>query len=137
MTYAERTEVSADKTRVDIEKTLKRYGATKFVYFSEDGRAIIMFEAKDRRIRFDLPVPEGESGKDQQARRSRWRALLLCIKAKLEAVDSKIETFEEAFLAHVVMPDGITIGQHTRAGIEQAYKGGTMVPLLPAPAKKP
>lgn len=133
MTYASKTKVPQEQTRSEIERTLHRYGATKFVYFSEAGRAIIIFEAKDRRIRFDLPVPEGGLDKDAQVRRQRWRALLLCIKAKLESVDSKIESFEDAFLAHIVMPDGVTVGQHTRATIESAYSGGKMVPLLPAP----
>jgi hypothetical protein len=133
MTYAAETKVPVERTRGEIETTLKRYGATKFAYFTEDTRAIIMFEAHERRIRFDLPLPEGGKEKDQRARRARWRCLLLCIKAKLEAVESHIESFEEAFLAHVVMPDGVTVAQHSRPLIEQAYKGGKMVPLLPAP----
>jgi hypothetical protein len=97
----------------------------------EQGRAIIVFEAHERRVRFDLQVPTAE--KDGQQRRQRWRALLLCIKAKLESVESKIESFEEAFLAHVVMPDGVTVGTHTKGMIGTAYKTGQMVPLLPAP----
>lgn len=136
MTYAARTTVSADQTRVEIERTLARYGARSFAYFSEEGRAIIVFEAEDRRIRFDLAVPDGKDAKGDQRRRSAWRALLLCIKAKLESVESKIETFEEAFLAHVVMPDGLTVGQHTKAQIGQAYQQGSMVPLLPSPGGK-
>jgi len=135
MTFASKTKVSVEQTRAEVERTLARYGAKSFAYFTEDGRAIILFEATDRRIRFDLPLPKGESDKDAQQRRQKWRALLLCIKAKLESVDSKIETFEEAFLAHVVMPDGITVGQHTKSMIGQAYKEGKMVPLLPAPTK--
>ena len=133
MAYANRTDVPVERTRTEIEATLKRYGADRFAYFSETGRAVVVFEAHKRRIRFDLPVPEGEAVKDQQTRRSRWRALLLCIKAKLEAVESKIETFEEAFLAHVVLPDGMTVGHHTQKTIEQAYSGNQMVPMLPAP----
>lgn len=132
MTFASKTKVPVDQPRIEIERTLSRYGAKSFAYFTEDGRAIIVFEASDRRIRFDLPLPKGESDKENQARRQKWRALLLCIKAKLESVDSKIETFEEAFLAHVVLPDGLTMGQHARPAIEQAYKTGAMTPLLPA-----
>lgn len=135
MAYAARTEVSVDKSRTEIERTLKRYGADRFAYFTESDRAIVVFEAKNRRIRFDLPVPKANDSKGEQLQRSRWRALLLCIKAKLEAVDSKIETFEEAFLAHVVLPDGITVGQHTQKAIETAYSGGSMVPLLPGPSR--
>lgn len=135
MTFAVHTKVPVDQTRNEIERTLARYGAQRFCYFSEAGRAIILFEANDRRIRFDLPVSEGEGERENKARRQKWRALLLCIKAKLEGVESKIETFEEAFLAHIVMPDGITVGQHTRPLITSMYKGGEMQPLLPAPQK--
>jgi hypothetical protein len=134
--FASKTKVPVDQTRNEIERTLTRYGAKKFAYFSEDGRAIIIFEAEDRRLRFDLPLPEGDSDKAAQQRRQKWRALLLAIKSKLESVASEIETFEEAFLAHVVMPDGITVGQHARSGIESAYKTNKMQALLPPPGPK-
>jgi hypothetical protein len=135
MVYAATTTVSVDKSRTEIEHTLKRYGADRFAYFTEADRAIVVFEANQRRIRFDLPILKAIDRKGEQLQRSRWRALLLCIKAKLESVESKIETFEEAFLAHVVLPDGLTVIQHTRERIEIAYKGGEMQALLPAPSK--
>lgn len=133
MAYAKHTKVPVEQTRTEIERTLKRYGADRFAYFGEDARAIIVFEANSRRIRFDLPLPGEKADKNGRLTRQKWRALALCIKAKLEAVDSKIETFEEAFLAHVVMPDGKTVAEHTKDTIEKAYVGGAMVPLLPAP----
>lgn len=134
--YAERTKVPVDQTKTEIERALARYGASHFAYFSEPERAIIIFHAHERRLRFDLPLPAGERDADQKIRRQKWRALLLCVKAKLESVQSKIETFEEAFLAHVVMPDGFTVGQHTSSRIAAAYKSGEMQPLLPAPKGK-
>lgn len=135
MTYAAKTKVPVDQSRSEIEKTLMRYGAKNFAYFTEQGRAIIVFVASERRIRFDLPVPSGDSDKDNQARRQRWRALLLCIKAKLESVEAKIETFEEAFLSHVVLSDGLTVYQHTHDRIASHYKAGGDLdtPLLPPP----
>ena len=51
--------------------------------------------------------------------RQRWRALALCIKAKLEAVECGITSFEEEFLAHVVMPNGQTFGKLALAQIER------------------
>ena len=42
-----------------IERTLTRYGAQSFATFHEPGRAVVVFAAKNRRIRFDLPVPQG------------------------------------------------------------------------------
>jgi hypothetical protein len=134
--FASKTKVPVDQTRNEIERPLVRYGACKFAYFSEETRAIIVFEAENRRLRFDLPLPEGTTEKVAQARRQKWRALLLAIKSKLESVQSHIETFEEAFLAHVVMPDGMTVGEHTKTSIASAYKGEPMPALLPAPKRK-
>jgi hypothetical protein len=133
MAFAEKTKVPVDQTRAEIERTLVRYGAKRFAYYGEAGRAIIVFEAHDRRIRFDLPVPDGDSDRDNQVKRQKWRALLLCVKAKLESVSSKIETFEDAFLAHIVLPDGMTVGQHAKPAIAQSYKDGGMTALLPPP----
>src|SRR5262245_43139364 len=118
--YAATTKVPVEQTRAEIERTLSRYGAQRFAYFTEKGRAIIVFEANERRLRFDLPLPEGNKDSDAQKRRQKWRALGLAIKSKLEGVQSGIETFEEAFLAHVVMPDGETVGHHARPRIESA-----------------
>lgn len=127
MTYAARTTVPIDKTRLEIEKTMVRYGATHFATFSEPERAMIAFRMKDRNVRFNLPLPTRMSDQDK---RSRWRALLLVIKAKLESVDSKIETFEEAFLPHIVMTDGRTVYESIKEPIALTYSG-QYVPLLP------
>ncbi len=118
-----------------IELTLKKYGADRFAYFTETSKAIICFEVHERRIRFNLPL-RGDKADDSSPNRRLWRALLLCVKARLEAVESGIETFEEAFLAHVVMPDGATVYEHTAKAIEAHYKGGNHAPLLPAPERK-
>lgn len=137
MPYADKTRVPIDVSKKEIESTLTRYGASSFGYFSEPGKAIIVFEAKDRRLRFDLPLPTGGSDKDAKEARRRWRAFLLCIKAKLESVASEIETFEEAFLAHVVLGDGLTVYQHTRDRIAVAYQSGEIKALLPPAPHKP
>lgn len=143
MTFASTTKVPVDQTRSEIERTLTRYGADRFAYFSETGRAIILFEAKDRRIKFEVPLPAAKPTENDATRktreqmiRQRWRALLLCIKAKLESVASNIETFEEAFLAHVVMPDGKTVGEHAAPVIAESYLRGSNLPLLPPPMEK-
>lgn len=136
--FAATTSVSAERTRNEIETTLTRYGATAFAFYSSNGRAMIAFEADSRRILFELPLPVEikDENKRAQATRQRWRALLLVIKAKLEAVASKITTFEDEFMAHIVMPDGKTVATHLRPRIAQAYDTGHMLPLLPAPDKK-
>jgi hypothetical protein len=133
VTYANRTTVKPDKTRAEIEKTLECYGATGFAYGTELGRAMIGFQTKERRIRFLLPLappPRSTQAQAEQFVRSRWRALLLAIKAKLEAVEAGIETFDEAFLSHIVMPNGQTMAEHALPYVAEAYSTGKMPPLL-------
>lgn len=148
--YAAKTDVSSDKSRAEIERTLMRYGATGFLYGNTQSQALVMFEMKGRRIKFLLPLPDRnarefthtpgrrlprsaaqQDAAYEQAVRQRWRALLLCIKAKLESVQSGIETFEEAFLPHIMLPNGQTVGDWMVPQIESAYRGGDMPPLLP------
>lgn len=50
MTFAAKTRVPEAQTCVEIEKTLARYGASKFAYFTEAGRVMIIFEATERRF---------------------------------------------------------------------------------------
>ena len=47
----------------------------------------------------------------EQAVRSRWRSLLLAIKAKLEAVECGISTVEIEFMPFIVLHDGSTVHQ--------------------------
>lgn len=129
--FAASTKVSAEQTRTEIERTLSRYGATAFAYMTQQGRAIIAFEATERRIKITVPLPTGDTDRERQEARQRWRALLLVIKAKLESVESGIETLEEAFYANIVMPDGRTIYEATRENVAIAYDGGKVQKLLP------
>jgi hypothetical protein len=130
MSYAERTKVPVDKSRDEIRKIVTKYGATKFATLDEPERAVIIFEAHERRVRFILTLPSQKTGNYEQALRQRWRALLLAIKAKLECVDSKIETFEEAFYAHVVLPNHSTIYEQTHEQLAKQIADGGYAPLL-------
>lgn len=146
-TYASRTEVSSDKSRTEIERTLARYGASSFMYGWDQTRALIAFEMNGRRLKFILPMPDREEFKRtptkrqlrsqaaaeaayEQAVRQRWRALALVIKAKLEAVEAGIAEFEEEFLAYIVLPDGRTVGDFMVPQIAAVYESGRMPPLL-------
>jgi hypothetical protein len=150
--YAEKTEVPADRSRNEIERTLTRYGAQEFHYGWRDGGklATIGFRANGKLIRFELPLPDPNDpefvttsqGRPrsttaaraawEQASRQRWRALALAVKAKLEAVAAGIATFEEEFLAYILMPDGQSVGDHAIPALLAAYETGKMQRLLPA-----
>jgi hypothetical protein len=50
----------------------------------------------------------------------------LVIKAKLEAVETGITSFESEFLAHILLPDGSTFGQWAAPELERVYLSGKM-----------
>lgn len=148
--YAKDTAVSSELSRLDIEKTLLRYGATGFAYATEAGKAVIAFKMSQRQVRFVLPLPDISSDEfrltpqrktvrtqaaqfeawEQECRRC-WRALLLVVKAKLEAIDTGIATFDEEFMAHIVLPGGDTVGNFMLPQLQRAYQSGTMPTMLP------
>jgi hypothetical protein len=125
MKYAARTRVAPEQTRNDIERVVKRYGATGFVSGWEGDAVRLEFLCKGRHIRFVMQAPAAE-----QAKRQKWRSLLLLVKAKLEAVDAKIATFEEAFLSDTVMPDGKTVWERVREPIALEYASGKPLSLI-------
>lgn len=131
--YAEDTRVPVIQTRGEIEALLQRHGADQFLSGSQHGQAIVGFRIKGLQIKIVLTMPKSDDAKAQKEARRRWRALLLIIKAKLEAVASGISLIEDEFLAHTVMADGQTIGQWAKPQVESMYKSGKMPPLLPGP----
>lgn len=149
--YAANTEVSADRSRSEIERILQRYGADQFMYGWEETRAVVQFRAHGRHIRFLLTMPDPSDREFthtperglartpaqayaawEQATRQRWRALKLVIQAKLEAVEAGITEFEAEFLAHIVLPDGTTVGQWALPQVATAYESGEMPKMLPS-----
>jgi hypothetical protein len=116
---------------------------------------MIAFEMHGKRIKFILPLPDRKeqrfthykkgnshtltecppemaAQRYEQETRERWRALVLCIKAKLESVESQIESFEEAFLPHIVMANGQTIGESLLPQLPGITETGRMPALLPS-----
>ena len=154
MRYAQHTDVPVEKSRAEIEALLIRYGAEKFMVGSDQKKAVLAFQIRGKMVQFTLPLPSRtdkqfthftrghvnprEYPRDEalafksweQACRSSWRALRLCIQAKLEAVACGITTFESEFLAHFVMPDGHTIGEHLIPKIDDVAKSGKLPQLL-------
>lgn len=146
--YAEKTEVGSEKSRAEIERTLTRYGATSFMYGWDQTGALVGFKARGRLIRFKLPLPsrddfrlsparrtvrtrQAQDAAYEQAVRQRWRALALVVKAKLEAVEAGISTFEDEFLAWTMLPDGSTASEWMQPQIDDAYVTGRMPAVLP------
>lgn len=155
--YAEGTEVSVDKTHADIRKLLNaqrdpegRKIVTGIAIGGTDQVGTLMFEMNRTLIRFTLPLPsEAEFTKRgavtltpamrrqaiEQRHRERWRALYLALKSKLVAIEAGIQTFEEEFLANVVIktPEGgfTTLGEAMTPQLEDARQRGDAPRLLP------
>ena len=148
--YAEHTTVAADRSRAELERVLIRYGAQAFAYGWDGPNVVVGFRMRDRQIRFRPQMPDRQDPQFtetsrgdprspraaetlyDQATRQRWRALLLVVKAKLEAVAIGITSFEEEFLSSTVTPDGSTVGDWLRPQLAAAYETGQMPALLPA-----
>lgn len=140
--YAQTTRVGTDRSLSEIERTLTRYGATEFAYFRSATVAVIGFRIHGMLIRMNVPIPNASefahtstgrtrasssvAGSREQAIKQRWRALALVVKAKLEAIDSKITTVEQEFASFIVLPNGQTVGEWVEPQIEEAYRSGRM-----------
>lgn len=150
--YASSTSVSPEKSRAEIERTLSRYGAKKFAYMRDDdeGWARIQFVIDERIVQIELPLPKATERRFthtekrdtersekaareawEQACKQGWRALGLVIKAKLEAVEAKISTFEQEFMAHMLLPNGQTAGEVLIPRIVAAQGSKEMLAALP------
>lgn len=125
--YAVDTKVPVTRTKVEIEELCAKHGASAFGVFSDQASAFVTFDVRSTRVMFKLPTPADASS---QELRSRWRGLLLCIKAKFEAVNRGVETFEEAFLSHVLAPDGRTFADHMGPKMKEIAKGSIEAPLM-------
>lgn len=149
MTYASGTSVPVERSMAELEKLLKDKGAQQFYRGFDEQRAIVGFKLGDRLIKFELPLPtlpdwdakkghrygkEAAMRRVEQQTREKWRALVLSVKAKLVGVEAGVESLEEAFLAHVVTPNGQTVYEHVRAPLADGYSTGTMPRLLPGPS---
>lgn len=140
----ESTDVAVEKSQGEIRKMLHAKGAANFS-FSETEVEGVSFAAVDFlhldqrvRVRVALKQPDARAISqkvqrartqtkeqivrallDQEARRI-WRVIFHTLKARLVAVEEGVETFEEAFLAHIVDPmTGLTMWEAVKGAVEQ------------------
>lgn len=145
--YAAETTVPVERSRAELEQLLIRYKATAFTSGWDERTAWVAFKLKDLFVRFTLPIPDRKDKRfwvkerrgtpcrltEAQAERNwdqelkaRWRALLLVVKAKLEAVECGISTLEHEFLAFIVLPGDVTLGDWIIAHAMPQIKAGRM-----------
>lgn len=127
--YAQYSTIEVSKSQSQIQELLKKYGATAFVsgYDGAAGTQAIGFTIAGFKIRFSMAMQ-----KEVHEDRRMWRAMLLVIKAKLEAVESDISTVEKEFLAWVVTETGQTVGEMLLPQLQQLTHSSKIPKLLTA-----
>lgn len=124
----ESTTVPVEKSQGEIRKMLMKHGASRFAFGEErdddDGRrwAAVSFAYQAHAVRLRVPLrPVSERDVNAKYMRARsktrdevrdvlyeqeerriWRVLAWNLKARMVAVEEGVETFEEAFLAHLL-----------------------------------
>lgn len=117
------TKVSIEKSKEEIDRLLKKFGCIGIQWTWLEGKEILRFmhefelKGVKKGITFEISIPEISKrtgrgydkkvvGNDRQA----FRIVLHIIKAKLTAVETGTETFENEFLSKILfqLPDGRT-----------------------------
>lgn len=144
--YAGNTTVSVESSQREVQSILRKYGADRFGVMEDRDKAHLMFSIRGLAIQITISLPskgdfelteKGRSRKKsqsdaayEQAIRQRWRSLVLMVKAKLVGIEDGITTIEKEFLAFIVLPEGITLGDKIIPQIEQVAASGKMPSLL-------
>lgn len=144
--YAETTTVPVERSQHELGTLLRKAGAEAVmtawdatqgagVRFRMDGvyaqlivphpspeRMATLVKARPRTLRVDL---------EEQEERRCWRALLLLVKAKLEAIAGDITTMEREFMPDLLLSDGRRLEQWAAPALAEMYQTGRL-PALPA-----
>lgn len=144
MAYAENTKVPLEQSIAEIITMVRKAGAESVGQMHERDKFVIVFALGERRMKFSVPLITNWEGptrarngvdidvkaKIEQANRQKGRALMLVVKAKLESVESGVETFEQAFLANIMLADAQTVYERMAEPIALEYRTGKVQPLM-------
>ena len=146
----ETTAVPVEKSQGEIRKLLYQHRASNFAFteMQHEGQrwAAIDFVLHEQRVRIRVPLKNPNlaavKAKAQRARTKSaadiehemfeqeakriWRVMFHTLKARLVSVEEGVETFEEAFLSHLVDPvTGMTMWEAVKGKVEAgALKSG-------------
>lgn len=149
--YSSSTTVAVSKTRGELEALLKNRGAEGFGYAWKGRDCVVSFQLNGRLILYRIPMPDradvrfthSPAGRCrkldsahaawEQSERQIWRALLLVVRAKIEAVEAGISTIEQEFLAWTSLPNGSTVHEWLEPQIATLGRDGKLPKLIAAP----
>lgn len=125
--YAEDTSVPVGRSQQQIRDMLKRIDADGFLFGDADGRVMVQFRTHGRVARIVQPLPDDRP----QTERMIWRHILLLVTARVTEIQNEMLTFDEAFMPHLMLPDGSTFRDTALPAISQTYETGEMPALMP------
>lgn len=151
--YAAETVVSVEKTKAELDTLLSKHGARDYGVANNEsaGVARVFFIVDARKYAIAVPLPTAPDSwwnwstqrrtewidkQQAQAMRTRWRAILLLVRAKLEIINMGGSTFEREFLADLVLPNGQTAHQTIAPYMAKLIADGYSGPLA-LPEHKP
>jgi hypothetical protein len=129
---------------MEIDSLLGKHGASSRLIGQTDCTAHVTFVLGGLQYRLDVPLPafemtaeprgwygwdntrrqEWKAKQNAQAMRERWRAILLLLKAKLEAVKLGVSPLEKEFLSDLVLDGGATVYEAMGSRIAKALANG-------------
>lgn len=147
--YADKTQVSESNSKVELDEMLRKWKASNVAVGGSETEALVYFAVAGWNVKFKMAMPTDADARKhgkkdrwggisdsaraawiEQERRRRWRALVLTIKAKLVSVENAVESFENAFLAHLVIEGGATVGDRVGPALAEAKAGGPVAGFL-------
>lgn len=151
--YAKGTTVPVDRSVAAIRVRLAKSGCNSFGYLEEDtqegGRGGVMWKLAGYSFRIVVPYPDATddeiaftpqgrkrtpaqiSSERAKEIRRRWRSLELIVKAKLEAIAIGWLSLEDAFVADILLPDGLTLAESFGPRLSELASAGATHQLLP------
>lgn len=135
--YIRGASMSCAATQTEIRDLLLGAGAYAFQCSSDDGQARVAFRSGGHQFQMAVTVSTGRAAAtrraqetetahvaSQNALRQGWRQLSALIRAKVEAVASGIVSFDEEFLAYMLLPGRGSVFRATAPAIAAAYAVG-------------
>lgn len=132
----ENTSVPVERSQMHLRKLLQDHGAEGFGFGEQrhNGRRTALIQFQHDAFAVKLAVPfravSGSTDRQHQVAEEReerriWRVIFHVLKARMVAVEDGVETFEQAFLPHIVNPrTGRTVydelAQHGRLELPSA-----------------
>lgn len=141
--YAEGTNVTPENSLSEIKKYAELRGAEDFVSLMGPRQGMVRFHLRDSDdgpvypVQFSAEFPTDPDLTIKQAEQEyarRWRVVLLKVKAAFEQWNEGEEsTVTEAFMPHLMLPGGGTVGDAVTSQYEQVARGqADRIDLMPA-----